>query len=353
MISCETAMELLSVRLDGPLSQADAEKLNAHLAQCPACRAMEKDLAQMHMVLPELREKLPEGLHEAILDRIRAEQVTPISSSRRFGHVRRRWVALAAAVALVLGGIWGTLHFYDVAGGGTDSSDSSLMGSIPETDGGEEANTMLGHDDSTADTGGGNPSPAPDITAPAGTPETRSSASAEQPARAAGGDTGEQETAPSSSLSKYSGVEPSASMNSALSEETGTTADVQEGTATPASPEDTSPSETDALDREMMFLAPKEVNGTSQSPSAMTEADAKETLQALLDKTDTAGELIAQGLSPNGQYYEFSLSGADGKEENRYAVSLDGGDIVSLFVAGDDGTPVDNGAEYRQAVGET
>lgn len=39
MSGCERALDLIGLRLDGPLSPEEQRELDAHLEQCPACRA--------------------------------------------------------------------------------------------------------------------------------------------------------------------------------------------------------------------------------------------------------------------------------------------------------------------------
>lgn len=48
------AIQLISARLDGPLSAADEGRLQTHLAECPDCRAAERDLRYQHDELSRL-----------------------------------------------------------------------------------------------------------------------------------------------------------------------------------------------------------------------------------------------------------------------------------------------------------
>lgn len=43
-LSCEQCAELLSARLDDMISQEENKALEAHLAQCPECRQLARDL---------------------------------------------------------------------------------------------------------------------------------------------------------------------------------------------------------------------------------------------------------------------------------------------------------------------
>ena len=47
MSGCERALDLIGLRLDGPLSPEEQRKLDAHLEQCPACRAAARELEEL------------------------------------------------------------------------------------------------------------------------------------------------------------------------------------------------------------------------------------------------------------------------------------------------------------------
>lgn len=339
MTDCEKAAELLSARLDGPLSREEEKKLEAHLAQCPPCRVLAGDLAQLHEILPQMTQPLPQGLHQTILDRVRVEQggAAP-ERTRRAGSARRRWAALAAVLALVALGTWGALRAAVLPGGG-EASGAALMAPAAEPDltGQADASTEL--DDVPAAGGTCVPSPAPDAGTSVRTPEAKASA----PSAGSGTQTPDGEKA----SPKSSPPEPSATPDAPLRGETDTAAQKQQ-----AEPE-SAPEDTSAPDQNVMLLAPEPFDSAPASaPAPLTEEEARAALEARLDETGVRGELTALGLSSNGEYYQFSLAGADGGEENRYAVALDGGTVVPLFLVGDDGTPADNEASYRQAVGE-
>ena len=52
MSGCERALDLIGLRLDGPLSPEEQRELDAHLEQCPACRAAARELEAFQ---PEIR----------------------------------------------------------------------------------------------------------------------------------------------------------------------------------------------------------------------------------------------------------------------------------------------------------
>ena len=97
-MSCEVSPELLSAYLDGALPPPEREELEAHLAQCPACRARLESLRAVKHALARLpsREAPPGAV------RARVE-------SLRFAHRTSRARVLAAAVAAVAVGAAGLL----------------------------------------------------------------------------------------------------------------------------------------------------------------------------------------------------------------------------------------------------
>ena len=107
MCDCERALELLSLELDGQLTPEEKGELEAHLAGCGECRRAAEELRQLHTILPELEEEVPDDLHQAIMDRIGAEKVVPLSRARRPSQLRR-WASLAAVFAVILlgAGTW-------------------------------------------------------------------------------------------------------------------------------------------------------------------------------------------------------------------------------------------------------
>ena len=109
MMDHETIQDLLSSYLDGDLSPDERQQVDAHLAECEACREelalLELTLAALHD-LPEL--EAPAGFADAVMDRVEAEsgaEVVPITRARRKVPV---WapVALAAAACLMVGLVW-------------------------------------------------------------------------------------------------------------------------------------------------------------------------------------------------------------------------------------------------------
>ena len=47
MMNCEQALEAISARLDGALSEEENRELETHLASCASCRALLKELTEL------------------------------------------------------------------------------------------------------------------------------------------------------------------------------------------------------------------------------------------------------------------------------------------------------------------
>ena len=97
-MDCERCTQLLSARLDEPLSRDEEEWLKTHLAACPECRALAEELEELKAGFGELEDvSAPEGFAQGVMDRIRSEKkVVPLFRRR---HVR---VLAGAAACLVL-----------------------------------------------------------------------------------------------------------------------------------------------------------------------------------------------------------------------------------------------------------
>ena len=129
--------QLCSNSIDGTLTDSEREKLEAHLAECPSCAALKRDLEQMQAMLSEEVEP-PAGLHESIMQRLEQENklqvVQPEKPVRRMPVVTML-AAAAAVVLVVLGGGLMPMFFSTVGGGATAaSSDAAAVtaeGSVP------------------------------------------------------------------------------------------------------------------------------------------------------------------------------------------------------------------------------
>ena len=98
MLHCEEALELISARIDGPLSGEESARLEDHLSVCPACRTLAADLEQLHAELPLLAAQPPADLTANVMNRIREQKITPFQSKKR----RWQWRSLASLAAVAV-----------------------------------------------------------------------------------------------------------------------------------------------------------------------------------------------------------------------------------------------------------
>lgn len=110
MAHCDEYLELISASLDGALSLAQQEKLNAHLASCAECQKLYDDLSALHAALMDLPPvEVPAGLKDRIMDAVAAEaentKVLPFAPKKASRHWQR-WLASAAVLAVVVMGTW-------------------------------------------------------------------------------------------------------------------------------------------------------------------------------------------------------------------------------------------------------
>lgn len=102
-MECDRYWELLSARLDGALSEAEEQELEAHLASCPDCRALLEELKELRESFDALgEEEAPEGFAQGVMDRIRASEAPKIIPLWKRPQVRAL-AGLAACLVLVVG----------------------------------------------------------------------------------------------------------------------------------------------------------------------------------------------------------------------------------------------------------
>lgn len=184
-MDCEQALEAVSAALDGELTAKERVELEAHLSVCPACRALAEDFSLLNAALMENEHAPPQMLAEQVMERIAGEnKVVPISSGRRPGQ--RRWMGLAAALALVVCagglGVWQRGDHGDT-GAPMAYSNSNLVpvsGSAGNSGGTEEEAQQVVVDDELCDVSAEPASnegekPAPAMAAPSVVPSAKTS----------------------------------------------------------------------------------------------------------------------------------------------------------------------------------
>ena len=101
---CDRFYELMSAKLDGELTEEEAEALQAHLEICGDCRRVYEAMASIETDLAGLEQPAPAGLKQGVLYRIGQETGSVKKSKRRFWGVGTG-MGLAAAVLVLLVGV--------------------------------------------------------------------------------------------------------------------------------------------------------------------------------------------------------------------------------------------------------
>lgn len=123
--------QLCSNSIDGTLTDAEKERLEAHLAECASCASLEADLQQMRaLFLTE--EEVPDSLHESIMEGLEKEakyKVVQLQKPTRRLPVFTMVAAAAVVMMVVLGGGIGELLGRVNIGG--DTVNASTQTDIP------------------------------------------------------------------------------------------------------------------------------------------------------------------------------------------------------------------------------
>lgn len=289
MTDCDSALELISAGLDGALTPEENDWLEKHLEHCPACRALDADLASLHQLLPTLAPEPPAELKERIMDAVRAEKTVPFPAPGQKKPRRwKAWVSVAAVAALVFLGGRAALPALNSGGASLPAAAGAPAGTeLPAADAAQAPEAALQE-------------------APAAEVPASKAPSAEAPASQA--PAAEQ---PSGEASSAEAASPRA--GSKTSGGTGST----ERTAEPG---DTGP-ETDTAGREAgvttMMINP--------AAAQLDEAGALEALLSHLGLTEADGVGFSSlGLSEDGTAWRFQRT----EDGTVYAVPLDGGEIT-------------------------
>ena len=97
---CESYAALLDPFIDGELSPEDMIRVQAHLDECPACRAYVDDALAIRAAFPDVEDtQMPADFAENVMSRIRAEAAVQKRKSRPWLKVL---APLAACCAIVL-----------------------------------------------------------------------------------------------------------------------------------------------------------------------------------------------------------------------------------------------------------
>lgn len=112
--------QLCSNSVDGTLTDSEREKLEAHLAECPSCAALLRDLREMRALFAQEPEA-PDSLHDGIMEQLGLlpHVVQPEKPVRRMPVFTMVGVA-AAVVLVVLGG--GLMPSFSTVGSGSSGA---------------------------------------------------------------------------------------------------------------------------------------------------------------------------------------------------------------------------------------
>lgn len=211
MPDCTRYEELCSASLDNALSKEEKQELEAHLAECPACRAYMDDLRAMKTLWKGLEISAPESLHERIMGQITQEMNATVVQMP--AKQRRRppvFTMLAAAAACVLLAVTGNLN----------GLFSKLDNTVPMT----QSNVTSSDLPSTADAG-----TTDDANTAAPKPNTGNDAAAARIAPESGADQGEDNT----QLNEGTGVPATPPAAQAPAQDEGKTSPEQDTPQTP------------------------------------------------------------------------------------------------------------------------
>ena len=100
---CETFAALLDPFVDGELTPDEMARVQAHLDECPVCRAYVDDALAIRAAFPDVEDtELPEGFAENVMTRIRAEAPNAALQKKASRPWLKALASLAACCAIVL-----------------------------------------------------------------------------------------------------------------------------------------------------------------------------------------------------------------------------------------------------------
>jgi predicted anti-sigma-YlaC factor YlaD len=103
-VSCEQN-HLLSAYLDGELSAADAQRVDEHLASCPACSAELDDLRAVGRLMGMARQSKLGEPSDDVMDRLRMH-VHQLVDTSDYGLLRIARLFSGLAATVLIAGLW-------------------------------------------------------------------------------------------------------------------------------------------------------------------------------------------------------------------------------------------------------
>lgn len=128
-MTCDQALEAISAALDGELSDAEREELEAHLASCPACRALYDDLCAIQADALDSALEVPEGFHDRVMAAVAEEPAVPPVQTRK-KRSWKRWGGLVAVAAVAVLAVGPNLLSGLSGNGGSNTSAPAMASSL-------------------------------------------------------------------------------------------------------------------------------------------------------------------------------------------------------------------------------
>lgn len=110
---CDDYAALLDLYVDGELSPAEMADVQAHLDECPGCRAYVDDALAIRAAFPDSEDaEIPMDFTEGVMAAIRAQ---PAPKKRKLSHLLASLAACCAIVLLIRGVGFGSSSKYEAA----------------------------------------------------------------------------------------------------------------------------------------------------------------------------------------------------------------------------------------------
>jgi len=101
-MECRDWKERISAYIDGEAPPPEARNVEEHLAACPGCRALEREMRAVGIGLARSEGTVPPDFRERLFARLEAEDLLPRRRSLFAYSLRWAAIPLAAAAALAL-----------------------------------------------------------------------------------------------------------------------------------------------------------------------------------------------------------------------------------------------------------
>jgi len=118
-MQCRKTQELLKADyLDGEINQREEKQIKEHLAKCPECRRLEKELQVQHMLFQKTKQpQVPERVWQNIRDAIVTERLNKESSVSSSILQRLRESILAPRPVFAIAGVLTAIIFVVIFAG--------------------------------------------------------------------------------------------------------------------------------------------------------------------------------------------------------------------------------------------